>query len=179
MFPNNEVEQKSTTGIRVISYHICLWYTYPDSKVNEANMGPPGANRTQVGPGGAYEPCYLSCYDYDGHSNLVWRQSLTKYFNSAWGRMLCKCNNEVLCYKRTICHMSRMLWKRVHHIGTLLICSDWPTSSWWLQMVWHKRGTRPSKTMLMWLCLMSQHGSHYKNTFYIIIIKKTLYKTGW
>ena len=92
--------------------------------------------------------------------------------------ILGKCYKEVLGYNRTFCHMSRRFWKLIHFIGTLLICSDWPISSWRLQMVWHKRGTRPSKTMKIWLWLVS-HGTYHKNIFCIISIKQTLHITGW
>ena len=37
-----------------------MGYNFPDSKVHEANMGPSGADRTQVGPMFAHELCYLS-----------------------------------------------------------------------------------------------------------------------
>ena len=42
--------------------------TFPDSKVHETYLGPPGADRAQVGPMLApwwpHEPCYQGCHQY-------------------------------------------------------------------------------------------------------------------
>ena len=40
-----------------------------------------------------------------------------------------------------------------HQFGGLLSCTDWHTSSWWLQMTWHQIGARPSATTILSWCL--------------------------
>ena len=50
-------------------FHFIIIILLPDSKVHGANMGPSGADRSQVGPCWPHELCYLGC---EKISNNIW-----------------------------------------------------------------------------------------------------------
>ena len=64
---------------------------------------------------------------------------------------------------------SMKVWWRKHffqYIGALLISTDRPTSSWWLQMIWHQIGLRPSSITMINGLWLEHHRDHITSDYY-------------